>query len=75
MEGFLREFFSSGKRLLDDTKQVKISNPKKRTGEMNPVAETDPHRLFVRRTIAEKPKKADLVKDIQKFIAGAEAEL
>jgi hypothetical protein len=31
--------------------------------------------MFAKRTVAEKPKKAEMVKDIKKFIEAAEALL
>lgn len=74
MEGILRDFMTSGKRLLADTKQIKIADPKKKKAAID-TPDTDPHKTFIRRTTTEKPKKAELVEDIKKFIAGAEAEL
>ena len=74
----LREFLSSGKKLLQDTKaprrvlekKTKTADPL--TGE---VKETDPHKVFVRRTIQEKPKKAEVITEFKKFIEQAEAKL
>lgn len=74
MEGILRDFMSSGKRLLTDTKQMKIKDPKKKKAAID-TPEADPHKNFIRRVCMEKPKKSEVVDDIKKFIAGAEAEL
>ena len=78
MEGFLKEFLSSGKRLLEDTKKARATPTKKgkaSRSEVDGVQETDPHKIFIKRCISEKPKKAEVVKDIKRFIEGAEAEL
>jgi hypothetical protein len=37
----------------------------------NPV-ETDPHKVFIKRTIAEKPKKAEVVEEMKRFTKAAE---
>lgn len=74
MEGFLRDFLSSGKKLLDDTKQSKIKTPQQRKKAAEPLSD-DPHKNFIRRVIAEKPKKKEVVEDIKKFIESAEADL
>jgi hypothetical protein len=35
----------------------------------------DPHRIFVRKCVTEKPKVKDIVEGIKRFIDAAEAEL
>ena len=74
MEGFLRDFLASGKKLLDDTKQIKMKTAKQKKKAAEPLSD-DPHKNFVRRVIAEKPKKKEIVDDIKKFISAAEADL
>lgn len=71
MTDLLRDFLKSGKKLLDDTKAPKRMKKQPDLSEM----ETDPHRVFVKRTINEKPKPKDLVKELKRFIDAAEAEL
>jgi len=74
MEGFLKEFMSSGRKLLDDTKQQKLKTPQAKKKAAEPL-DADPHKNFIRRVTTEKPKRAEIVEDLKKFIAGAEAEL
>lgn len=72
------KFFESGKKLLSDTKQPKKSGVKKgktTIEEISGQVETDPHRIFVKRCVSEKPKKVEIVKDIKRFIEVAEAQL
>jgi hypothetical protein len=74
----LRDFLSSGRKLLQDTKAPRRALEKKTkvqdalTGE---VKETDPHKVFIKRTIQEKPKKAEVITEFKKFIEQAEALL
>jgi len=77
MEGFLKEFLSSGKRLLEDTKKAKGLQQKSKATrqEVSGAVETDPHKIFIKRCISEKPKKPEIVKDIKNFIEAAEREL
>ena len=74
-----REFLASGKAIVGDTRARKIAQkgkalPPSSIESLTP-AETDPYRIFAKRTVAEKPKKAEMVKDIKKFIEAAEALL
>jgi hypothetical protein len=77
MDATYKSFLESGRHLVMDTK-----TPRKVGTKPPPIAMTgggpgsdDPHRVFVKSTISGKPKKADLVKDIEKFIKQAEASL
>lgn len=80
MSDFLQQLFSSGRKLVGDTKAPRLK-PKGKDKDPPTIekaaanVETDPHRVFVKRMIAERPKKPDVVKEILKFIAAAEAEL
>ena len=79
MGDFLHQLFSSGRKLVADTKMLPApKQSKKESPTIEKAAanvETDPHKLFVKRMITEKPKKADVVKEIQKFISAAELDL
>lgn len=79
MDATLKALMDSGRRIVSDTKTPKLVQKKKQVSRDEALgvgpAETDPHKIFVKRTIAEKPKKVELVKDIQRFIKSAEAEL
>jgi len=37
--------------------------------------DSDPHKVFTKRTIAEKPKKSDIIDEFKKFIKSAEEKL
>jgi len=37
--------------------------------------ESDPHKAFIKKTITDKPKKEDVVKDLERFIKEAESKL
>lgn len=80
MDATLQALLSSGKALLTDTKQRKptpgTKKPSKHTiAEAAAITETDPHRLFVRKVIDEKPSKDKIVEEIMKFVKAAEAAL
>jgi hypothetical protein len=69
-----KAFQESGRRLLVDTKQRKAKGAKKPDPSKDLIApaETDPYRVFVRRVVSERPGKAEIVKDIERFIKAAE---
>jgi len=73
MDATYKSFLESGRHLVMDTK-----TPRKHGTKPPPIAMTggsgseDPHKVFVKNTISSKPKKAELVKDIEKFIKQAE---
>ena len=74
MSGYLQEFLKSGRTILDDTKTPKPVMKKKDKAVVPSEAEcSDPHKLLIRKTIQEKPKKADLIEEFQRFIKQAEA--
>ena len=79
MDATLKSLMDSGRRILADTKAPKKPEKKKQVSREEALGqgppETDPHRVFVKRTINEKPKKAEVVKDIERFIKMAESEL
>jgi hypothetical protein len=68
----LREFMKSGKVLITDTKTPRQLKPKEKA---KPDEVGDPHKMFVRQTIQNKPKKLELVEEFKKFIKVEEAKL
>ena len=76
MSDKLAEFFTTGRKLVSDTKQPKPAHKKKQSATQDIAAfEGDPHKVFIKRTISERPKKLEIIKDIVRFIKAAEAEL
>ncbi len=81
MDATLQALMSSGKSLLLDTKQRKATpgsvaaKSKHTIAGAAAVTETDPHRLFIRKVIDEKPSKTDIVEHMKKFIKEAEDAL
>ena len=81
MSDILRNFLSSGKELLVDTKVRKKVVPEKgkktlpEPAKGSSIDSSDPHEVFVKKSIADKPKKADIVKQIQKFCREEDAKL
>ena len=84
MSDALKDFLASGKKLLNDTKTPrkapepantkKGSLPNPALGSGEPV-ERDPHKLFIRRVVKEKPSKKEVVEQFEKFIEQAESQL
>lgn len=75
MSAYLNEFFKSGKKIIDDTKVPALKKGKKPIPPMDAAGETDPHRILVKRTIQDKPKKEELVKEFKRFVKIAEDAL
>jgi hypothetical protein len=78
MDGTYREFLSSGKALITDTKTPKVKSEsvkKSKAGFDTPPIEKDPHRVLIRRCIDDKIKKSDVVEEFKKFIQQAEDAL
>jgi len=74
MSSVLKDLMSSGRKILADTKQPPMEKKVKPSTINNPV-ETDPHKVFIKRTIAEKPKKAEVVEEMKRFCKAAEDAL
>ena len=72
MDATLKNMMDSGRRLIGDTKQQK---PKPIPKKMSVEESKDPHKVFCRRMIAEKPGKAELLADVKKFIEIEETKL
>jgi hypothetical protein len=68
----LKEFLKSGKVIITDTKTRKVIKAKDKA---KPDEIGDPHKLFVRRCIQEKPKKSELIEEFKKFIKVEEDKL
>jgi hypothetical protein len=78
MDGAYKEFVSSGRALITDTKTAKVKSEsvkKASTGFQTPPADKDPHKVLVRRCIDDKIKKSDIVEEFKKFIESAENEM
>jgi len=79
MDNNLKKIFETGRKILADTKSAKPPSSKKGRAalatEAQEMPETDPHKIFIKRSIREKPKAADMVKEIKKFIEVAEKHL
>ena len=82
MDDHFKHFLDSGKKLLTDTKAPRrVAAPvkgKRDTGPAQPKMSDlsdDPHAVFVRRVVNEKPKKPEIVEQIKRFIVVAEANL
>lgn len=74
MSSYLKDVMSSGRKILGDTKTPKQSKETKPSSVQEP-PESDPHKIFVKRTINEKPKKAQVVEEMKRFIKAAEDQL
>ena len=77
----LKALLESGRSLLTDTKQPRKPAPAKgekrgpATKNLAAIPETDPFKIFVRKCVDEKRKKAEVVEDIKRFIKTAEDAL
>jgi hypothetical protein len=78
MDGAYKEFVSSWRALITDTKSAKVKSEsvkKASTGFQTPPADKDPHKVLIRRCIDDKIKKSDIVEEFKKFIESAENEM
>jgi hypothetical protein len=81
MDENLQRLFKGGKKLLMDTKARKPVTEAPKKGKIPPLGtpgnsvETDPHKGFVKRCIQEKPKKTEMIKDIERLIQMDEERL
>ena len=71
----LKDMAASGRKLLTDTKVRKAPGKSPATKNLSAPPETDPFKIFIRRCTTERPAKDEVVKDIQKFIKAAEADI
>jgi hypothetical protein len=75
MDGVYKDFLTSGRALITDTKTAKVKSEsvkKAKTGFVTPPTDNDPHRTLIRRCIDDKIKKSDIVEEFKKFIEAAE---
>lgn len=77
MSDYWKEFLTSGRALLLDTKSARKVTPASKTLKKEDlgVPETDPYKAFIRRVIQDKPKKSEIVKELKRFADAAEAAL
>jgi hypothetical protein len=78
MDGTYKEFLSSGRALITDTKTAKVKSEsvkKAKSGFDTPPADKDPHKTLIRRCIDDKIKKSDIIEEFKKFIEAAENEM
>jgi hypothetical protein len=66
------EMIKSGRKLLQDTKTPALKKKDTKTKSIDTPIDSDPHKVMIRRTIQEKPKKKELIEDFQKFITAEE---
>jgi hypothetical protein len=80
MSDYLTQLLKSGKQILTDTKvpasKEKREKVAKQANEATPKPEdSDPHKVFRKRTISDKPSKEKVVEDLKRFIKEAESKL
>jgi hypothetical protein len=73
---YLNQMLKMGKKILTDTKvpATKEKREKIAKNATEPV-ESDPHKAFVKKTITEKPKREEVIKEFKRFIEEAESKL
>tara|TARA_R110000868_G_scaffold62048_2_gene187910 strand:+ start:4162 stop:4395 length:234 start_codon:yes stop_codon:yes gene_type:complete len=77
MSDTLKDFLSSGKRMILDTKlkKPKTEQPSKQHKESLGDDEVDPHKRFIKYCIKSKPATKDMIKEFTRFIELEEAKL
>lgn len=74
--GYLKQVLASGRQILTDTKAVASKEKREKiVKNSTQPPESDPHKAFIKKTITEKPKKEDVVKDLKRFIEEVESKL
>jgi len=76
MSAYLQDLLKSGRTILEDTKAPrKLEMKKKNKSAPSPdtSTESDPHKILIRKTIQEQPKKSVLIDEFKRFIESAEA--
>lgn len=67
------EMIKSGRKLLQDTKTpAPMKKKDTKTKSIDTPIDSDPHKVMIRRTIQELPKKKELIEEFQKFITAQE---
>jgi len=74
MDNTFKQFLESGKKMLTDTKLPRQLQSKKAPAKMDEPT-GDSHQTFVKRTIAELPKRSEIIDELKKFVAVAEKEI
>jgi hypothetical protein len=72
---YLTDIMNAGKKILEDTKAPRriVKKAEKPNAASQEPTDNDPHKVLIRRTIQEKPKKSDLIDEFKRFIDSAEA--
>jgi len=81
MDATLKAFLESGRALVADTKtprklppkDQKVSKAEVLTGKAPD--DSDPYRVFVKKTVTEKPKRKDVVEAFKRFIVAEEDDI
>ena len=78
MSDYLNNLLKTGRTILEDTKaprkiEKKASSGKKPIPPMDAPTDIDPHKVLIKKTIQEKPKKSVLIDEFKRFIDSAEA--
>ena len=71
---YLKDVLTSGRTILGDTKMPKLKSKTKPSSLTEP-PESDPHKIFIKKTIADKPPKKDVVETMMRFCKAAEDAL
>jgi len=74
MSDALKDFLG-GRKIITDTKIRQLKNKDVKPSKLGTPIDNDPHKVFTKRTIAEKPKKSDIIDEFKKFIKSAEEKL
>jgi hypothetical protein len=76
MSDYLNNLLKTGRTILEDTKaprRIEKKASKKPIGPMDAPTDNDPHKVLIKKTIQEKPKKSVLIDEFKRFIDSAEA--
>ena len=78
MSDYLNQVLKTGRTLLKDTKQPASKEKREAVAKSKTtptVEDSDPHKVFIKKTISEKPKKLDVVESMKRFIKAEETKL
>jgi hypothetical protein len=79
MSDYLSQLLKSGKTLLKDTKLPATKEKRevvaKSSSQPTTPADSDPHKVFIKKTVSDKPKKLEVVESLKRFITAEESKL
>lgn len=78
MSDYLTQVLKSGKTVLKDTKTPATKEKREviAKSKTTPTPEdSDPHKVFIKKTISDKPKKLEVVESMKRFIKAEETKL